>query len=68
MGAASWGGIDLVLFCAGVSKVVTLPEVPHFLLLGPLGLVRVDLLGVYCGVARAAFSTANLSPVIVAMI
>ena len=56
MGAASRGGIDLVLFCSGVSEVVIPLEVPFFLLLGPLGLVRMDLLGVCCEVAGAVFS------------
>ena len=59
MGAASRGGIDLVLFCAGVSEVVTPSEVPHFLLLGPSGLVRMDLLGVCYKLAGLAFSTAD---------
>ena len=46
MGAASPGGIDLVLFCTGVSEAITPPEVPHFLLLDSLGLVRIGFLGV----------------------
>ena len=68
MGAASRGGINLVLFCADMSEAVAPPEVPHFLLLSPLGLVRMDLLGVYCELAGAAFLTVDHSPVIAVMI
>ena len=49
-------------------EAVTPPEVPHFLLLGPLGLVRMDLLGVCYVVAGAAFLSINPSPVITEMI
>ena len=51
-----------------MSKAVTPSEVPHFLLLGPLGLLRMDLLGVCCVVAGASFSAVDPSPMITAMI
>ena len=46
VGAACLDETDLVIFCSGVSAAVTTPEVPHFLLLSPLGLVRICLLGI----------------------
>ena len=45
VGTACRDGTDLVLFGTGVSDAATPLEVPHFLLLGPLGLVRIGLLG-----------------------
>ena len=44
VGAAYLDETDLVLFGSGVSAAATPPEVPHFLLLGPLGLARIGLL------------------------
>ena len=68
LGAAYLDETDLVLFCSGMSVVATPPEVLHFLLLGPLGLVRVGLLGVCCEGVRAGSLAAYPSAVIAAMI
>ena len=68
MGAACRDIIDLFLFGTGVSDVATPPEVPHFLLLGRLGLVRIGLLRVCCEGAGAGSSATYLSAVIAIMI
>lgn len=52
VGAAYWDGTDFVLFSTGVSDAATPSDLPHFLLLGPLGLVRIGLLGVCCEEAK----------------
>ena len=49
VGAACLDDTDLVLFGSCEAVPATLPEVPPFLLLGPLGLARIDLLRVCCG-------------------
>ena len=51
-----------------MSEAITPLAVPHFLLLGPLELVRMDFLGVCCEVAGVAFSATDSSPMIMAMI
>ena len=38
IGATCLVDTDLVLFCSGEAAAAILPEVPPFLLLGPLGL------------------------------
>ena len=68
MGAACRDGTYMVLFVAGVPDVATPPEVPHLLLLGPLGVVRIGLLGVHCEGAGAGSSAAYPSSVIAVMI
>ena len=67
VGASCLVETDLVLFCSSVSTA-TPPEVPLFLLLGPLGLVRVGFQGVYYEGARVGASAACPSAVIAAMI
>ena len=68
VGAAGWDETDMVLFGSGVSTAATPPEVPYFLLLGPLGLARIGLLGVCLEGAGAGYSAAYPSAMIAAMI
>ena len=68
VGAAGWDETDMVLFGSGVSTAAMPPEVPPFLLLGPLGLARIGLLGVCLEGAGAGYSAAYPSAMIAAMI
>ena len=68
VGTVCWDETDLVRFGSGVSTAATPPEVPYFLLLGPLGLARIGLLGVCYKGDRAGSSAVYPSVVIAAMI
>lgn len=68
VGTACRDETDLVFLGSGVAAAARPSEVPPFLLLDPLGLVRVGLLGVCCEGVGTGASASCPSAVIAAMI